>query len=61
MDVFSYISAYVGTTRFIIANVIENLTKSASVVVITPNIKVYRSKVKFYHGPVGMKFDMEDL
>ena len=49
MNVFSYISTYVhgGTTRFIIANMIEHLMKSVSVVVMTPKVKVYGSKVKY--------------
>ena len=53
MDKISYISASGGTTRLIIANVIEHSMDSTSMVVVTPKVKVYGSKVKFstwYNG-----------
>ena len=43
----SYISASGGTTRLIIANLIEHSMDSTSMVVMTPKVKVYGSKVKF--------------
>ena len=47
MGKFSYFSASGGTTRLIIANLIEHSMDSTSMVVMTPKVKVYRSKVKF--------------
>ena len=47
MDKFSYVSASGGSTKFIIANLIEHLIKSASVVFMIPKVNIYRSKVKF--------------
>ena len=52
MDKISYISASGGTTRLIIANLIEHLMDSTSMVVMTPKVKVYGSKVKVYESKV---------
>ena len=61
MDKFSYISASGGTTRLIVADLVEHVMKSASVVVMTPKVKFIGQRSNFQHGPVGMKFDMVDL
>ena len=60
MDKISYISASEGTTRLIIANLIEHSMDSTSMVVMTPKVKVMGQRSNFQHGPMGMKFDMEN-
>ena len=47
MDKISYISASGGTIKPIIANLIEHSMDSTSMVVMTPKVKVYGSKVEF--------------
>ena len=48
------------TIKPIIATLVEHLMDSTSMVVMTPKVNVYGSKVKFSNAPMGLKFDMDD-
>ena len=63
MDKFGNFSASGGTTRPIIAYLIEYLMNITSMVVMTPNChgsNFMGQRSNFQHGPMKMNFDIDD-